>query len=144
MGSRARPSTSIWDHHITPTTRTFFLPVYNEPVTLVPTKSTVFVAYFSLVVSTIMASSAVATPVGTSHVDDGQPSSGEMLVEGAYDDSLHTAENPNVYGPAYYYDSDGQPIYISSSSPDPLMVEVSVPFSVAWGPTSYRGGQARP
>lgn len=39
MGSGG-PSTTTWDHHITPTTGTLFSPVYNEPVTSVPTEPT--------------------------------------------------------------------------------------------------------
>lgn len=146
-GSRNPPSTTLWDHHITPTTGSLFLPVYNEHVTSVPTEPTVCVAYSSPVVSAITASSEVASPAGVSYVSGSQPPltpSGPVPAEGASENILHTAENPNMQGPSYYYDANGQPVYISGPLPTPPMVEVSVLMSIAWGPSSYHGAPVTP
>jgi len=159
MGSRTPPSTTIWDHHITPTTGALFPPVHNTPVTSVPTEPTVCVAYSTPVVSAVTASSAMTPPAGTSHVSGGQPthtprvihpaqsappSAGPVLVEGAYDRYLQTIQDTNAQGPFFYYDSTGQNLYLSSPLPPQPAVETLVPLSIAWGPTSYHGGQAIP
>lgn len=45
MGTRNAPSGTMWDHHVTPTTRHFISQVHNTPITSVPTQLTVCVAY---------------------------------------------------------------------------------------------------
>lgn len=157
MAARSRPPTSMWDPHITPTTGSFVSRVPTTPVTLVPTNPTICVAYSSPVVSAVTALSAATPPSGTSHVSGGQPihtprvihpaqsappSSGLIPAGGAHG---QIGQDPDAQGASYYYDyAIGQFLYLSSPLPSHSAAEVSMPLSIAWGPTLYHGAQVMP
>lgn len=161
--SARTPTSTMWDPHITPTTGSFVSQVHTTPVILVLTNPTVCVAHSTPVVSAVTASSALNTGAGPPHgqVSNGQPalspkvvhpaqsappSSGPIPGGGPYDAYGEAVQDPNAQGPLFYYDSTGQYLQLSQPLPTQPFVEVSVPLSIAWNPstTSFHGGQAMP
>lgn len=67
MGSRNSSSGTMWDHNITPTTRSLVSQVQNTVVTSVPTNPTICVASSTPVVSAVTTYSIVTTVAGLSH-----------------------------------------------------------------------------
>ena len=128
MGSRHSSSGTMWDHNIIPTMGSLFSQVHNTVVTSVPTNPTICVTSSTPVASAVTTSSIVTIVASLScgPVHSGQlahaarvvhpassapPSSGVILVGGAYSQYLHVVQNPGAQGP--YYDPIGNHLYTS-------------------------------
>ena len=93
--SARTPASTMWDPHITPTTRPFVSQAHTTPVTSVPTNPTVCVAHSTLVVSVVTTSSALNIGVGPPH---SQVSSGQ------------SALSPRVFHPAQSAPTSSGPV----------------------------------
>ena len=143
MSSRTPSTSSIWSHTVAPTSESFIPQIHNVSVTSIPTIPMVCVASLTPVVS---ASSVMAT----AHSGPSAPrpevvdptlnvplSFGSIPAGGPYDQYLQTIQ----YN---YVDPDRHHLHLGRPLPSQLAVEVTVPLSVAWGTTTYHGGQASP
>ena len=123
MSSETPSMSSIWSPNITSTTGPFPPHDHHMPVILSIITPEVGIASSALVVSgpSISTSRIVDPILNMPH------SSGPVLVKGLVDSLLRILQ----FDPSQPF---GRP-----SSPQPA-VEVSVPLSISWAPTSYHGG----